>query len=153
MSSSPPAHATGNDEVLETVHGEAPPTGHAAAALEAAGAAANHTVSSPHEEANELNDGPDEYEDTDDEYDEDDSEDDEYDEDDSAEDTDDDVSDVDDKYLDGERVKFSESAEVEATVEALWRKVVAVDEKPPSAGHACSVCMEHLTCEGAHRIW
>jgi hypothetical protein len=53
---------------------------------------------------------------------------------------------------DEEPGKFSESAEVEATVEALWRKVVAIEEQP-SAGHTCSVCTEHLTCEGAHRIW
>ena len=102
--------------------------GSAGAAREAAGAATNHTVSSPHEEpVDELNDGPDEDEDM---YV------DEYDEDGIASDEDMDVGDVDDDELDEEGVKFSESAEVEATVEALWRKVVAVEEKPSSAGHA-----------------
>lgn len=138
MSSSPPPPAVENNEVVETMDLEAPRPGHAeeSAGIEVeASAAANHTVSSPHE----LNDGPDEYEDSDDEYNGDD------------EDMDDDVSDVDD-YFDEERGKFSESAEIEATLEALWRKVVTLEEKPP-AGQACSVCMEHLTCEGAHRIW
>jgi hypothetical protein len=67
----------------------------------------------------------------------------------------DDGLDFDDDMVDFEEEggnKFSESREVEATVEALWRKVVTVEDKP-SAGHTCTVCMENLTCEGAHRIW
>ncbi|KAM0889236.1 hypothetical protein ACQ4PT_003467 [Festuca glaucescens] len=51
-----------------------------------------------------------------------------------------------------EEVQFSKSSEFEAAVEDLWRNVAAVEEKPLPAGHACSVCTEPLTCDGAHRI-
>lgn len=40
----------------------------------------------------------------------------------------------------------------EAAVEAVWRKVAAVEEEP-SVEHTCSICMEPWTCDGAHRIW
>jgi hypothetical protein len=128
---------------METVDGgDAPRPGQAAESAGTAvgaGAAANTAVSPPHEEA-DIPDGGDEDGDMDDQY----------------QLVNDIGRDFDDDMVDFEEEggnKFSESRElVEATVEALWRKVVTVEDKP-SAGHTCSVCMEHLTCEGAHRIW
>jgi hypothetical protein len=72
--------------------------------------------------------------------------------DDFDDDMDDVVGDVHADFEEEEGGKFSKSAEVHATLEALWRKVAAIEDKP-SPGHTCSVCMERLTCEGAHRIW
>jgi hypothetical protein len=143
MSSSPPASATENDEIVGTMDGEASGGGHAAesagTAVEA-GAAAIRIASSPHGDGQDSGDQDeamdDYYEDFYDDYDD---------------DSDNDMADVG-LDIDEEPGKFSKSAEVEATVEALWRKVVAIEEQP-SAGHTCSVCTEHLTCEGAHRIW
>jgi hypothetical protein len=135
---------------METVDGgDAPRPGQAAESAGTsvgAGAAANTAVSPPHEEA-DIPDGGDEDGDMYDEY-EDGDMDDQYQlVNDIGRDFDDDMVDFEE-----EGGKFSESTEVEATVEALWRKVVTVEDKP-SAGHTCSVCMDHLTCEGAHRIW
>ncbi|KAM3316958.1 hypothetical protein ACQJBY_034867 [Aegilops geniculata] len=157
MSSSPPAPGKEDEEVrAETVDGEAPSPLQAAEAavtgvLDGA-AAANRTTLFGREEVNLGNDQQEDMDNSDGD-------------DGEEEDFDDDMVDydLDESEFGSDEVEFGSGeeggpvflprAEFEATMEALWRKVAGVEEKP-SAGNTntCLVCMEPLTCEGHHRI-
>lgn len=157
MSSSPPAPAKEHEEVkVETADGEAPSPLQAVEACTGVvdgGAAANHTTSFSHEEAAGSDDGDDQEEDMHSSEGDHVAPDDDMVMDGEEEDEDDDMVDLGSDE-EGGPVSL-QRAEFEATVEALWRKVVGVVEEKPSApvGHTCLVCMEPLTCEGHHRIW